>query len=323
MVIAVLVPTRPGPPTDRPRDRPIGRAALALHREGITVVFGDQVRQGRLVGHIARADRWEAADLAPAAFYDRFPSQGRADVYAAMVANLGGKALANPPRITALCRDKLRTQQAMASADVPMPPLEHDPQRFADRLAEWGAAFLKPRFGSLGAGVRRVVPGDPLPARVRALLDQDEDAILQCAVSPPPGLAGRSVRVLAQRKADGGWVQSLGVARESATDPVVNASRGARLRLAADVLDAHTQAAVAELVDRACRALGATPGGDLAIEFGVDVVIDDQARPHLIEINSRPRGRLEKLAEIDPARFEAVHLSACMRPIRTLAAWAG
>jgi len=42
--------------------------------------------------------------------------------------------------------------------------------------------------------------------------------------------------------------------------------------------------------------------------------------PHLIEVNSRPRGRLEALAAQDPSRFEAAHVEACARPLRVLAA---
>lgn len=323
MVIGVLVPTFPGPPQQPPEQRPLGRAALALADEGIVLVMGDTVRQGHMIGHIARPGGWEPADLPAAAFYDRFPSQRRASVYANIVANLAGRPLGNSPQTTALCRDKLATQRALEAAGLQMPAVEDDPDRFASRLADWGAAFIKPRFGALGAGVRRVQPGDPLPARLRALLDDEEPALLQRAVPPPAGLAGRSVRVLAQRDVDGSWVQAPGVVRDSHDDPVVNAARGAQVGVAQDLLAPHSLRAIAAAVDATCRAIADRPGGDLALELGVDLVLDPDGVPHLIEVNSRPRGRLEKLADRAPARFGDLHVAACARPIRTLAAWAG
>ncbi|MCB9780511.1 MAG: hypothetical protein H6742_18235 [Alphaproteobacteria bacterium] len=318
--IGVLVPTHPGPPADAPADRPIGRAALALHADGIDAVFGDRVVDGVLHGHVARPGRWVAAAVPVAAFYDRFPSQRRADVFADICRNLGGRPLGNSPDLTALCRDKLRCQRRLeaplAAAGVAVPDVIDDPAAFEDRLAAWGAGFLKPRFGALGAGVRRVVPGDPLPARVRALLDDDEPALLQRAVPPPPGLAGRSVRVLAQRAPSGAWIQAPAVVRESEDDPVVNAARGARVALGEDLLPLDQQDALRHAVAAVCDALSDDP---LALELGVDLVLDPDGRPWVIEVNSRPRGRLEKLAAADPARFMALHVAACARPVRTLA----
>ena len=50
------------------------------------------------------------------------------------------------------------------------------------------------------------------------------------------------------------------------------------------------------------------------------MVIDADGRPWLLELNSRPLGRLGALAAIDPERFATAHREACMRPLRFLAA---
>ena len=54
------------------------------------------------------------------------------------------------------------------------------------------------------------------------------------------------------------------------------------------------------------------------MELGLDFVVDTDDVPHLIEVNSRPRGRLEVLAGIE-RRFEALHTEACARPLRRMA----
>ena len=56
-----------------------------------------------------------------------------------------------------------------------------------------------------------------------------------------------------------------------------------------------------------------------AVEVGVDLVIDSEGVPWLVEVNSRPRGRMEALAAADPGRFLDAHVAACGRPIAALA----
>ena len=318
MLVGVLVPIdleRPVPP---PEARPIGRAALMLRAEGVDVAFGDEVEAGRLTGLMPHPGGWERVERRPVvALLDRFPSQNRAGRFADILRGLDDVPLLNAPSFTELCRDKLRCQRALEEAGVPAPPVEADPARFAERLASWGAGFLKPRFGALGVGVRRVTPGDPLPARLPGVVAASPDpALLQRAVAAPAGWAGWSVRVLAQRAPGGGWEQGEPVVRRSRHDAVVNAARGAEVAAGGDALAPDTQARVRAMTAQVTRALASSPG---AIEIGVDLVIDPQGRPHLIEVNSRPRGRMEVLARQDPARFGASHLEACARPLRYLA----
>jgi glutathione synthase/RimK-type ligase-like ATP-grasp enzyme len=318
VLVGVLVPIDPERPVPPPEARPIGRAALMLRAEGVPVAFGDEVRGGCLTGLMPRPGGWERVEQRPVvALLDRFPSQTRAARFGEIQRGLDGVPLLNVPAFTELCRDKLRCQQVLEQAGVPAPPVEADPERFAERLAQWGAGFLKPRFGALGVGVRRVTLGDPLPARLPGVRSDSLDpALLQRAVAAPSGWAGVSVRVLAQRAPGGGWEQGEPVVRRSRGDSVVNAARGAEVAAGRDALASDTRARVRALTARVTEALCSGPG---AIEIGVDLVIDPQGRPHLIEVNSRPRGRMEVLARQDRARFGALHLDACARPLRYLA----
>jgi len=126
--------------------------------------------------------------------------------------------------------------------------------------------------------------------------------------------------VLCQRLPGGGWLASEPVLRQSRADPVVNAARGAEVRVARDVLPGELLDHAGDLARRAALAITATPGGGLCVELGVDLVLDAECQPSVIEINSRPRGRLAVLAAIDADRFSAAHVQACARPLRALAA---
>lgn len=314
--LGIIVPALPGGP-GAPEDRPFGRAALALEAEGVAVVVGHHAGDGVLHGLRARPGRWEPASVRPDAVYDRFPSAGQPEAHRALLAALPGVPVANPPSIDRLCRDKLETERLLLRHGVALPEVEHDPSRFAERLAGWGAGFLKPRYGALGRGVRRVVAGDPLPAEVEGARGP-EPALLQRAVPPPDGWSGVAARVLVQRTLDG-WTTDVPVARRSRTDPVVNAARGAGVASLAEA--APGSLAEAEAVSVAiARVLAALPHGDDLVEIGVDLVLDPAGRPWPVEVNGRPRGHLEALAAIDPERWMDAHVAACARPLRWLAA---
>lgn len=318
--IGVLVPADGTPPP--PESRPIGRAALMLQEQGVRLVFGDRLGDGRMDGLVARPGGWTAVqDLPVEAVHDRFPSQIRADSFQEILAGLGETLMANPLGFTELCRDKTACQRAMERAGVPMPELSTDPATFEATLAAWGAGFIKPRYGALGCGVMRVVPGDPLPAELAGLVPgRLEPAILQRAVRPPSGWAGQALRVLVQRTPSG-WYLCPPVLRASRTDPVCNAARGAEVGPGAESMSAHTQRQVEQLCQQVILGVQQLPEGERAVEVGIDLVLDQEHRPHLIELNSRPRGRLEALARLDPAGFGQAHLEAVARPIRMLAHW--
>ena len=313
MAIGVLVGAyrrEPGPP----EALPMGRAALRLEAEGLPVIFGHEASAGRLRGLRPMPGGWRPVDAPIQGALDRFPSRRQPERYAALIDGLPGVPTFNGPRAIDTCADKLRCASVLTG---PQPEVVSDPTTFADRLASWGAAFHKPRYGSFGSGVRRVQPGDAVPPEAEGL-EGPEPALLQQAVPPPEDWAGVACRVLVQRDADGWWAD-VPVARVSREDAVVNAARGAEVRplhaLFPEATDAVRTAAlqVAMDLERACGRV---------VEVGVDIVLDPEHQPWVIEVNVRPRGRLEAIAQHDPDWLEA-HIEACVRPLRAVAALSG
>ncbi len=321
--IGVLVPSDGHVPTIEPHERPIGRAAILLLAHDIDVIFGDEIENGRMSGFRVRKGKWErASDIPLHGVHDRYPSQIRSAQYASMRQGLGTIPVGNDFGFTMLCRDKVTSQKTLEDHGIRMPPVQCDPNRFQRALAEWGTAFLKPQFGALGIGVRRVGLDDDLPTHVQGVVPGREDpTIIQAAIPPPPGWASRTVRVLIQRTPDGGWFSGVPVLRQSRTDPVANAARGAEVVPADAVLPSSLMKRIAQEVQHICAALDRMMEAQRMVEAGIDLVIDAESNVWLIEINSRPRGRMEVLACHDPAAYRDVHVNACARPIRVIASW--
>ena len=322
--IGILIPVDPNQAPPPPETRPMGRAALALRQTGIIPIFGNEVkRRGAGVwmrGVCAHPGFWETVFMPIHALHDRFPSQGRAAQFHAILKETQTLPMGNPPAITWLCRDKKASQEYLTQCGIQMPEIETDPNRFSTRLQQWGGGFVKPQFGSLGVGVRFATESTPTPTRIEGVVPGvTEPALLQRAIIPPEGWAGWSVRVLCQREEDHTWFLNPSVLRKSRTDPVVNAARGATVSPGTDDLPPQTTQQIMQICSATCAAISNHPDGAMSVELGLDLVIDSKWNAHLIEINSRPRGRLAVLASLDAERFSAAHIDACARPIRYLA----
>jgi glutathione synthase/RimK-type ligase-like ATP-grasp enzyme len=285
-----------------------GRAALALRAEGVEVLLGGRADGASLEGSVAVPGGWVGRTRRPDVLVHRFPDQSRPAAWAALAAVREGLPMVNPAPAVALCRDKLALQRALSG--IPMPEVTGDD--FAACLARWGTAFLKPRYGAFGEGVQRVTT---LPEPL------DGDWILQRAVAPPAGWAGWSCRVLVQREADG-WVCAPGALRRHRDDPVVNRARGAEVVPAEDVLQPGVCAEMTRLAIVAAEQVARHRGCAHTGELGVDFALDPDHRPWLLEINGKPGGRLQALADADPVRFGPVLEAVAQRPLRWAASLA-
>lgn len=320
--IGVLLRTIGPAPTLPPESRPLGRAALRLEAQGLHTVFGEEIEPGRMSGWRPRPGGWARVDSTPlTALHDRYPSLSLRERHALLLARAGPIPVGNPLPFTELCRDKFATQRFMEEHHLPVPEIETRPERFGDRLREWGQGFLKPRFGAMGQGVRRVVPGDELPARGESLLPgQAEELLLQRAVRPPWGYAGLCLRVLAQRSTNGSWLLPSMIVRSSRSDPVANVSRGASSDPAEKLLPPCIMDELDRLCLRLCALIDGLDQASWIVELGIDALLDPEERLWLLELNHKPQGRLEEIARKDPARFWEEHVEACARPLRRLAA---
>ena len=316
--IGVLVPIWGEEAPPPPADRPIGRVAMACEARGIRLVFATHVTAGRMSGWVVREGRWEAVEQCKIdAVYDRYPDQTRPAQHAATLEALQGISIFNAPLFTTLCRDKLALQSFMVDGGLRMPEVDGRRERFSDCLAAWGAAFIKPQFGSFGRGVKHVTSEEVLQTYLNEA-DPNQPLILQRAVAPPSEWRGICLRVLLQRDEGGCWNFNPGVARTSMTDEVVNAARGAEVSPAVDVLDGPGRASLEHTLRRIGQRVDALPTAERIIEMGVDLVLDAQRQPVLIEINGRPRGRLAVLANAEPSRFAVAHQRAMLRPFQCI-----
>ena len=292
---------------------------MALEPQGIGVVLGWETHQGILSGVRAQGDRWVKVSEPVHAIHDRFPSQQRHAAWLQAQRGLPGILWSNPTSLVALCRDKVASQRVLERARLPIPPIEARPEEFQHALQRWGGGFLKPRFGALGYGVHTLAPSDVAPPSAPAWDGGPRQATLvQRAVLPPSGWAGVTVRANVQREEDGSWYVLPMVVRRSQDDPVVNTARGAEVVAAVDVMPAVIPK-LQRLARRTARAVSDHPDGHALLELGVDFAIDEAHEPWILEVNTRPRGRLRSLHQLDPVRWANAHLEAYTRPLRVLA----
>ena len=88
-----------------------------------------------------------------------------------------------------------------------------------------------------------------------------------------------------------------------------------------DVLDHGTLQRIDDAVKAICDALDCLETTQHLVEAGLDLVLDSEHQPWLIEVNSRPRGRMEVLASTKPEAYLNAHIDACARPLEVIAGW--
>lgn len=312
--LAVLIPVSDASPTRSPEQLPFGRAALRAAQQGVDVVFGETGNEpGSLAGLRAVPGGWVQTTIQPDAVFDRFRSQLHPERYARAHARLGHLPWGNAPSLVALCRDKWASQQVLEAAGVPMPALVRTD--FEATLRDWGSAFLKPRYGSFGRNVRRVVPGAEVPAWGKGMGQEPHPNLLQRAIAPPENWAGVSVRALAQR-VRGEWISRTPVARRSRDEAVVNVARGAEVGTAQELFGPSIAQRLMQAAVQTAQALDSITEGT-ALEVGVDLVVDPAGHIWVIEVNGRPRGRLGAVAPTSAA-LEQEHEDACLAPLLEL-----
>lgn len=323
IVVAVLVPPiHSNAPS--PKNFPIAKAIQDLSSEGVITVFGFKLNHqnntvwinGKTIKNNAFNDITSKVNI----IHDRFPSQIRHSHFKTLQAAADTTPWGNPYSTTLLCRDKLRCQHLLENKGIRMPEVIDDHKQFDEALHEWEYGFMKPQFGALGKGVRAVYPNGHIPLSVEGVVpNQLEPTILQRGIKPPSGWAGMSVRQLMQKDINGSWIARTAVLRRSKEELVVNVARGAEAVPAIDFLPTDTVSEITRQSLLACSILDSEPNGTYNVEFGLDFVIDPEYTPWLIEVNSRPRGRLEYLAATNPDRFVGEHEASCIQPIRYLA----
>jgi len=323
ITVGILVPSYP-PPLLNPSAKPIGKAVSNLDSNKLQIVFGNILEEERgsifMSGLSIINNSWTPKKIAIDALHDRFPSQIRFKQFQSILLYTKELFFGNPFAITMLCRDKIATQRYLEKHGVQMPEIIIEHQAFSDQLAKWKTGFIKPQFGALGKNVRTITANSPLPEFLEGVVpERKERTFIQRAITPPKGWKGLSLRQLVQRNPDGSWLVLPAVLRRSREDMVVNIARGAEAVLAEDHLPASTMENIYNQSIKISKTLQNFPNGENSVEFGLDFVIDQNYHAWLIEVNSRPRGRLEILAKKMPERFESIHQRACLAPILYLA----
>lgn len=286
------------------------------------------------------------------AIYNRFPQSRDPEGMRRVARACEALAVpfANHLSFRELVQDKWETARVLKEASLPTPATVLSREEMGEAMCEWGRAFLKPRYGAFGEGVYAVtlVPdarvvrvegpkaGNFRTFSVSAWLEwvgehfEKDKVILQQAILPPLGKwRGFAVRTLVQRTPEGAWRSHPRVARLSEDDPVANVSRGAQALPLSDCLrsgwdelsSTQMEEDAAALEQRVAEVLAGKLSGlgsQSIVEMGMDLLLDQQQRWWVLEINGFPQGRLRYLARLAHPDFQAAHALANQLPLDCL-----
>lgn len=204
-----------------------------------------------------------------------------------------GVRVVNDARAIERCVDKSMTSFLLARAGLPTPTTftgESRPET-AERLAMMTpAGVLKPLFGSQGRGIRRLLPGEPLPG------PDEVDGVyyLQRFIGDLKAERYRDIRVLVAGKTP------VAAMWRCAPEWITNIHQGAT----GEALSIDER--LADLAIRATMAVGA----DYA---GVDLIIDADDRISVLEVNSMPAWKgLQAATGVDVAQALARQVASLL-----------
>lgn len=269
------------------------------------------VRTGRVRGYVPTPDGWKRAAVPLPRVVHKRISLTPAVERALQRLHGHGVVFINPPCIS----DKARMYRALMRSPTVADHVPLTEWYDAELLARWldnGATIiLKPRIGSVGKGVTRIKPAG------RAVLVTDASGTqvfsvaslvrrLQRMARPRwhllqqyiPLARWRSrpfdLRVPAQRDADGRWTVAGVVAKVAERHPfLTNLAQGGRALPADDVLAQAFSPARAEEILSDVRQLAVAAAEAVAARFpeaadlGLDVGVDQDGKPWVIEVNAR------------------------------------
>ena len=202
--------------------------------------------------------------------------------------------VANPPEFRELCDDKLAFAGWAAAMGLPVASTVAGDDPI---WRSWPAAFVKPRRGWGGHGVRRAAERPPAA-----------DEVVQEAVEPTS--PGESLRLLLQREPGQGWVAAGALVRRApAGEAVASLGRGATAHPVGPALERTLAPLVRQLSD----AIPGAPGGHGAVEVGVDLVLGP-AGPRILEWNSRPGRSFERIDRRDLRARAQLRPFLCLLP---------
>lgn len=267
---------------------------------------------GKVRGYVPTAKGWRRATVAmPAVIHKRVLFSVPVERALKRRWHRRSVVFVNPPFMSDKARMHSLLLRSPEVADH-LPLTEwYDPDELERRLDNGATVILKPRVGSVGKGVARVKPAGRLVLfttehgtrvfthkqlrRYLSTIARPKTLLLQQYI-PLARMHGRpfDLRVPVQRDENGRWVVAGIVAKVAARHPfLTNLAQGGRAVPATVALDVAFAPEFTETILADVRRLAVHVAEAVAKRFpeaadlGLDVGVDEQGKPWLIEVNTR------------------------------------